>query len=95
MAVRARHFIRGPLPMGWFEQAARLPGKVLGVALLLWFMHGMSGGKAVKLTPTLLERFGIGRKAGYRAVAVLEAAGLVRAERHKGRCPEVTLIPIS
>lgn len=91
-AARARQFIRGPLPMAWMEKAANLPGKAMSVGLLLWFKHGMSGDKPLKLTPTLLKRFGIGRKAGYRAISALEAAGLVHTERHPGRCAEVTLI---
>ena len=88
---RARHFIRGPIPMVWIEQAARLPGNALAVSLLLWFRHGMSG-TSVRLTHELLERFGIGRKAGYRAISALETAGLIQATRKKGKCPEITII---
>lgn len=90
-ASRARHFIRGPIPMAWLERAAKLPGKAISVALLLWFRDGMSVGEPIKLTPALLKRFEIGRKAGYRAIAALEVAGLVIVERHRGRCPKITL----
>lgn len=89
---QARHFIKGPLPMPWLEQAARLPGKALAVGLLLWFMKGMKGEGRIKLSLGLLSRFSVGRKAAGRALTGLEQTGLIRAERGPGRLPRVQII---
>jgi hypothetical protein len=35
--------------------------------------------------------FGVGRFAAYRGLAALERAKLVHVERHRGRCPLVTI----
>lgn len=79
--------------MTWLETAAMLPGKALAVALLLWFRRGFDPGgtEPICLTPTLLARFGVGSKAGARAVRQFEKAGLVTAEFSRGRCPRVRL----
>jgi DNA-binding transcriptional ArsR family regulator len=88
---RMGHFIKGPLPMPWLERAARLPGKALAVALLLWFMAGMVGGAPIKLSAGLLARFGVGRKAAYAALTALEREGLITAQRRRGRLPSVKI----
>jgi hypothetical protein len=79
--------------MKWLQRAARLRGKApLVVALALWFELGRKKGKnAIKLTQSLLARFGGDRKLGYRGLAALETAELVQVERHRGRSPTVTL----
>ena len=89
---RSRHFIRGPLPLPWFERAAGQPGKAVAVALLIWFKAGMAGPGPFPLSAVLLARFGVGRKAAYRALTALEAAGLIRADRRRGRLPRVTIL---
>jgi len=95
--TRERQFVRGPIPMAWLEQAARLPGKTLAVGLLLWFLRGMSKGGVIVLTHSLLARFAIDRKASYRAVTALETAGLIRVMRNQGQCPRIEVIakPVS
>ena len=89
---QARHFVRGPIPMPWLEAAARLPGRALAVGLLIWFRAGIAPNDPVGLTPNLLGRFGIERKAGYRAIEALRSAGLIEVDRHRGRCPRVTIL---
>lgn len=88
---RAHQFIKGPLPMPWLERAARLPGKALTVALLLWFMAGIVGNTPVKLSMGLLARFGVGRKAAYAALTALQNEGLIEADRGSGRLPLITI----
>ncbi|MBT6157400.1 MAG: hypothetical protein HOL01_04970 [Planctomycetaceae bacterium] len=39
----------------------------------------------------MIERFGVNRQAGYRALAALEDAGLVTVDRKPGRCPLVSI----
>jgi hypothetical protein len=92
---RSRHFIKGPIPLSWFECAARLPGKAAMVGLLLWFMKGMIGDKPIIVSTSLIKRFGIGRKAAGRALMALEQAGLITADRRSGRLARVQILPMS
>ena len=73
--------------------ATALPGKYpLAVALVIQFRAGLEKTSTeLRLTSKMLERFGINRLAGYRALAVLEEAGLVTVDRKPGRCPLVCI----
>jgi DNA-binding transcriptional ArsR family regulator len=84
-------FLLGPLPWGWLDRAARLPGQALAVGLILWFRHGLTGAKALRLC---LERvgFAVSEQAGRRAVRALEGAGLVSVVRRPGRGLDVTIL---
>ena len=85
-------FIKGPLPLPWFETAAALPGKALHVALAIWFQVGLERRPTVKLGQALMGRFGISRDAKYDALHRLTAAGLVEVEQQPGHAPLVTVI---
>ncbi len=86
-------FVRGPVPVRWLASAAVLPGRALAVGMAVWFLVGIrQSRKALSVCSTLLERFGVSRKAGYRGLLALEQAGLVKVERHRGRCPRVTVL---
>jgi hypothetical protein len=89
--VRKGKFLRGPVPLAWLRCAAELPGKALAVGLMLWFLRGCRKRRTVRLTRRTLQRFGVGRKPGYRGLKNLEAAGLVRVRRRVGRSPVVTI----
>ena len=87
-----RLFLKGPVPLPWLVAAAGLGGKALHVAVAPWFRIGLEGTRTVRLGPQALARFGIGRTAGYRALAAFEAAGLIVTERRPGRAPRVTAL---
>jgi hypothetical protein len=84
-------FLRGPLPGFWLSRAARLPGKSLHVALAIWFAAGLTDNREVKLTGRLLAKFAVLPDAGRRGLRQLEQDGLVRVQRHRGRCPLVVI----
>ena len=88
---RQREFVKGPIPLWWLIGAGNLSGKALAVGVVLWFLFGVEKNSRVRLRAALLNRFGIDRHAGYRGLQKLESAGLVAVERHRGRCPIVTL----
>ena len=88
---RRSEFVRGPIPVEWIAQAAVLPGRALAVGLAVWFIVG-AGRNSNAVCPSLLAKFGVSRKAGYRALRALEQADLVEVERHRGRCPRVTIL---
>src|SRR5262245_56164373 len=94
--ARGEPYLGGPIPMGWAERAAALPGRAWHLACALWFEALCRPGKppTVALPPRTLRRFGLGsRTTLYRALAALAAAGLVRVESRSGRPPLVTILP--
>jgi hypothetical protein len=85
-------FLKGPIPLSWLTDAARLPGKALHLAVELWFQAGLTKSPKVKLSMKRLSQFGVTRYSAYRALNSLEAAGLVSVARHRGRLSRVTLL---
>jgi hypothetical protein len=85
-------FVRGPLPWSWVVQAARLPGKALHIALVLWLLAGLRRTRTVTLGSKHLRDCGIQRHTAYRALRALELANLVGVERARGRGPIVTIL---
>ena len=89
---RSEQFLRGPILLTWLCTAAELPGKALAVAVATLFKSGVEQCDTVVVSRALLQRFGVGRQAGYRGLNALERANLVSVDRCRGRCPRVTVI---
>jgi DNA-binding transcriptional ArsR family regulator len=88
-------FLKGPIPLPWLTAASMLAGKApLAVGLAVWFEAGRRKLSEVKLTTAILKRFGVNRKAKYRALKSLEKAGLVRVRREPRRNPVVTILDL-
>ena len=85
-------FVR-PLPYDWLHRCNRLPGRVTQVALGVWFLAGVKRSLTVRLTAEALDLTGCERHTVYRALTVMEEAGLIRVERRSGAYPQVTLLP--
>ena len=90
---KGKNFIRGPLPLDWFEKAGMLPGRALCVALVLWYQAGLNKSNVVNLSSKILKGFGVDRYAKSRGLRNLENAGLVSVKRFPGRNPIVTIFP--
>ena len=86
------HFLKGPIPLGWVQTAACLPGKALHVGMVLWFRAGLTSSRSVRLGRRILERFGVKRHAAARAIRALESANLISVVRARCRSPEITLL---
>ena len=91
---RQAEFVRGPIPVAWIGKAAELPGRALAVGLAVWFIVGARR-HSNAVCPSLLARFGVSQRTAYRGLAALERAGLVEVDRHRGRCPRVTIQDVS
>ena len=89
---RGEKFLKGPIPLSWLCRAARLPGKTLAVALIIWFRAGITSRREVKIGRTQTGLFGIGRKAVYRGLSALESAGLISIKRSVGKSPIITIL---
>jgi len=80
--------------MPWLENAARLPGRALHVALALRHQSALKRSLTVTLPNRQLAEFGLDRDAKRRGLAALESARLVIVERNPGRNPIVTILEI-
>lgn len=85
-------FIKGPLPLDWMQAAARMPGRTLQVALVLWYLAGLKKTDTVRLSSEQMDAVGVSRDAKYEALQRLSAAGLVAVDQRPGRAPVVTLV---
>lgn len=93
-AARGHRFLKGPIPWPWLVAAANLRGRTLHVAVVLWFLAGLTRSTTVKLGGRQLAELGVDRHAKYRALRALERAGLVRVKRSPGQNPLVTLFSV-
>ena len=91
-APRKELFLRGPIPLEWLGQAARLPGKTLNVALALWWLHGMSQGKPFKLAQKALDTLNVSRETSGDCLVRLEQHGLIQVMRKPGRSPVISIL---
>lgn len=89
---KGEKFLKGPIPENWLALAAQLPGKALHVAMAIWFLAGIERKAVVKLSHTILRRWGVKRNAVYRALITLEAARLISVTRHRGQSPIVRIL---
>ncbi len=87
-------FIKGPIPGRWLGAAAKLPGRSLHVAMAIWQEASLTKRPQVVLTSKTMGRFSVSRSTAHIGLKRLEAAGLVRVDRHNGRRPRVTICDI-
>ncbi len=88
-------FLKGPIPLDWLGRAAKLPGKApLATALAIMFEAGRRRSPVIKLTTAILQRFGVNRKAKYRALKHLQDAGLIAVHQKPRRNPVVTILNV-
>jgi len=91
-APKTKPFLRGPIPLEWLGEAAKLPGKTINVAIALWWRYGMAKGKPFKLTRMALKILNVKRDAASAGLARLEQAGLIQVERKPGQRPIVSIL---
>lgn len=90
MERKAKRYVR-TIPLDWIQSAATLPGKALQVGIALWYRSGVTKKLSVLLSNTQLVSFGVSRSSKRRALASLEAAGLVKVTQEAGCNPLVTI----
>jgi DNA-binding transcriptional ArsR family regulator len=91
-ARRQGRFLKGPIAWSEIAAAARLGGAALPLLLLVHHRIALGAGPAVTLPQHVLADLGIDRRAKSRGLHALEKAGLVRAERERGRPARVALM---
>lgn len=82
-----------PLPVGFLAQAAALPGgRTLAVALALCMQARALRSRTVVFGTWLRRQFAISNDAALDALNRLTEAGLITADRRRGRNALVTLL---
>ena len=88
---RSRPFIKGPIDLGWVQQACK--SNAAQMAFYLNYKLGILGKEAsVQIRPSECREFGMSDKARQRQIDSLEKTGLIVADRGNGRCPVVIVI---
>lgn len=83
-------FIKVPVPSAIaMTKATRTPKALIGMLLLHLAWRARS--KTFPVSNEMLKRYGVTRETKRRALAELEAAGLIKVERRRGRAPVVTV----
>ena len=82
------------LRMDWLSRASTLPGKSLAVALALLHLANLRKTSTVVLNRRVLSLYSVSPDAGIGALTRLAEARLIRANRSRGRPPEVTLLDL-
>jgi hypothetical protein len=91
LPMRAKRFLKGPIPWDQISVAARLGGTALAALLAVHHRTAITGRPDVTLPKGLLESLGMDRTAKARALRQLEAAGLCQVVRHPGRAAVIRL----
>ncbi|MFN9604647.1 MAG: hypothetical protein ACK6A7_14565 [Planctomycetota bacterium] len=86
-------FIRGPIPLGWLAQAAKVPRRnAVLVGLVLFYLAGLKKDRnGLVLTVRRCKPVGLERKSVQRGLADLEKSGLIRVTRTAGQSPRVDI----
>jgi hypothetical protein len=85
-----RHFMQ--FPEAWFDRMGPVrSGSTYRLALLLVYEHWRTGGRPIELSNIASKGEGLSRWSKWRALAELEALGLVRVDRRPNKSPRVTV----
>lgn len=80
------------VPKPWFEAAADLPGKALAVGLIIRLEAALRQSQTITLTGAMTKGIDLPPSSRRRALASLEAAGLIRVDRQPRHNPVVTIL---
>ena len=97
-----RHFIRGPLPLKWFQSASNISRTAGVVGLIIWkiaYQRKLWGhdsqrrtSGSIKVTNQTCMKWGICGNSKNIALRMMEDAGLIRLDLKRGRSPLVQII---
>jgi DNA-binding FadR family transcriptional regulator len=78
--------------MAWVSATAKLPEKVINVALALFWLDGMKQHRGVRMTRQALQLFNVSDDAYRDALVRLEEAGLISVTRAAGQRAQVEIV---
>ena len=97
-----KQFIRGPLPLKWFQRASTISRTAGVVGLIIWgiaYQKKLWGYDSqrrtsghIKVTNQTCMKWGVCGNSKNAALRLMEKAGLIRLELKRGRSPVVQII---
>ncbi|MFL2807782.1 MAG: hypothetical protein ACJ0DG_01810 [bacterium] len=97
-----KEFIRGPLPLKWFQRASNISRTAGVVGLIIWRiayqrkLWGIDSQRKtsgpIKVTNQTCMKWGVCANSKNAALRLMEEAGLIRLELKRGRSPVVQII---
>jgi len=97
-----RQYIRGPLPLKWFQKASTISRTAGVVGLIIWGIAYQSKlwgydsqrrtSGSIKVTNQTCMKWGICGNSKNTALRMMEEAGLIRLDLKRGRSPIVQII---
>ena len=97
-----KEFIRGPLPLKWFQRASNISRTAGVVGLIIWRiayqkkLWGINSQRRtsgpIKVTNQTCMKWGVCGNSKNTALRLMEKAGLIRLELKRGRSPVVQII---
>ena len=97
-----REYIRGPLPLKWFQRVSNISRTAGVVGLIIWriaYQRKLWGHDSqkrtsghIKVTNQTCKKWGVCGNSKNTALRLMEEAGLIRLDRKRGRSPVVQII---
>lgn len=88
-------FSLAAIPDTWLERLRPLSYATRWVGFALWSLGTKEKSRTVAPTGKTWHKFNISRDSAQRGMAALEQAGLITMEKHRGRCPVVTICEVT
>jgi hypothetical protein len=97
-----KEYVRGPLPLKWFQKASSISRTACVVGLIIWriaYQKKLWGHNSqrrtsghIKVTNQTCMKWGVCGNSKNAALRLMEKAGLIRLELKRGRSPVVQII---
>ena len=97
-----RQYVRGPLPLKWFQRASTISRTAAVVGLIIWgiaYQKKLWGYDSqrrtsghIKVTNQTCMKWGVCGNSKNTALRLMEKAGLIRLDTKRGRSPIVQII---
>ena len=97
-----KQYIRGPLPIKWFQRASSISRSAAVVGLIIWgiaYQRKLWGHDSqrrtsgyIKVTNQNCFKWGVCGNSKNTALRLMEEAGLIRLDTKRGRSPVVQII---
>jgi len=97
-----KQFIRGPLPLKWFQKASNISRTAGVVGLIIWriaYQSKLWGYDSqrrtsghIKVTNQTCKKWGVCGNSKNTALRLMEKAGLIRLDLKRGRSPLVQIV---
>ena len=97
-----KEYIRGPLPLKWFQKASTISRTAAVVGMIIWrivyqrklwgFDSQRRTSESLKVTNQTCKKWGVCGNSKNTALRLMEKAGLIRLDLKRGRSPLVQIV---